>query len=726
MTGIRARLFIIYAGLWLLWHAVWALSLYSPGDVHPYGWLSIAPIALAIWFAGLAVGVGFVYLLTRRFPRDLEVANASPPSSTEVDPSVEDDSLVETIRRLYRLPFALTLLFAALWLAASFALYLILRFHGIGALSAGGILAGGLAGAVALPMLVYTIVTTAIGPIVAKASEQALNAGLPVRGHGLSLRAKVVLLAILFPTGFTIWAGGLAYYSGVQEMIFEIEYTGSQAHEFLIHDTVVNEELISNMRLKLKRARFSFRRDFYLYDAGTGSESYRSGPELFRFNQNRSEYENLFKDKLLKSEQSRSFYDPELERLILCTPGSGVYICSVRGIGEELHRLSGLQYRIAGLAATGLPVAGLIAYFFGAVISRSIYRLSSMIAQVEGGRLDERAGAESLDEIGKLGLLLSGFFARLSAKLEEVRDTTRALDQAGARQSEQAGGFSDTAGDQAAATEEAQAAMEAMSAATEEVAGEVREQSLEIQKVQGVLQGELKTAIDDLNRQAVDVSQFSGQQVHGAEEAGEIARQAVAGIEKVVESSNNIMRVITAINEIADRTALLSLNASIEAARAGEAGRGFAVVAEEVARLAERSSRATQEVEEILGESRENVDSGANRVRSLVAAVEKLRADAARVNEAGHVMERLAGEQLRLNERIQSAMTEIEARARRVAAAESQQSRSATEMMNTIGAISDSARSVSDNAQKMAEIVEGTVAQASALTAAVQEFKVDS
>src|SRR5699024_3459190 len=71
-------------------------------------------------------------------------------------------------------------------------------------------------------------------------------------------------------------------------------------------------------------------------------------------------------------------------------------------------------------------------------------------------------------------------------------------------------------------------------------------------------------------------------------------------IKRLGESSQEIGNIVELINDIADQTNILTLNASIQAAMAGESGRGFAVVADEVQRLAERSGNATKQIEALV------------------------------------------------------------------------------------------------------------------------------
>lgn len=123
--------------------------------------------------------------------------------------------------------------------------------------------------------------------------------------------------------------------------------------------------------------------------------------------------------------------------------------------------------------------------------------------------------------------------------------------------------------------------------------------------------GQVVSAIEEVSGNAERCSDVAHHSVDVAHKGGEAVRRTIDGmntiretiqdtskrIKRLGESSQEIGNIVALIEEIAEQTNILALNASIEASRAGEAGRGFAVVADEVQKLAERSSNATKQIE---------------------------------------------------------------------------------------------------------------------------------
>jgi twitching motility protein PilJ len=123
--------------------------------------------------------------------------------------------------------------------------------------------------------------------------------------------------------------------------------------------------------------------------------------------------------------------------------------------------------------------------------------------------------------------------------------------------------------------------------------------------------GQVVAAIEEVSGNAERCSDVARHSVDVAHKGGEAVRRTIDGmktiretiqdtskrIKRLGESSQEIGNIVALIDEIAEQTNILALNASIEASRAGEAGRGFAVVADEVQKLAERSGNATKQIE---------------------------------------------------------------------------------------------------------------------------------
>ncbi|BEV72669.1 hypothetical protein THUN1379_21510 [Paludibacterium sp. THUN1379] len=192
-----------------------------------------------------------------------------------------------------------------------------------------------------------------------------------------------------------------------------------------------------------------------------------------------------------------------------------------------------------------------------------------------------------------------------------------------------------------------------LSGASADVSGRAREQSeaasavaASVEQVSVSINHVAESAQDahGIARDAGELSVQGGELFHGT--IGEInliadeVQRSTEVIHQLGSQSDRISQIINVIKEIADQTNLLALNAAIEAARAGEAGRGFAVVADEVRKLAEKTSRSTKEIGDMISAIQQGTQQA---VLSMETGSDKVRDGVAMAERAGEAMEQIEG-----------------------------------------------------------------------------------
>ncbi len=244
-----------------------------------------------------------------------------------------------------------------------------------------------------------------------------------------------------------------------------------------------------------------------------------------------------------------------------------------------------------------------------------------------------------------------------------------------------------------------------ISSSVEEMAAGASEQTQQTSEVARAIEQMAKTIMENTQNASIaaENAKNSGSKaaeggsvvedtIKGMVRIAEVVNKSASTVEALGKSSDEIGEIIQVIDEIADQTNLLALNAAIEAARAGEQGRGFAVVADEVRKLAERTTKATKEIATMIKQIQKDTTDA---VESMKEGKQEVERGKELANRAGNV----------LREIIDNA-TKVTDVAALVASASEQQSASAEEISKNIESISTVTQESASGATQIARTAE--------------------
>jgi methyl-accepting chemotaxis protein len=348
--------------------------------------------------------------------------------------------------------------------------------------------------------------------------------------------------------------------------------------------------------------------------------------------------------------------------------------------------------------AVMLAISSVVSWRLAITVSRNAAALSGRAQQIAEGDLAGEPLAEAGgDEFADMSASVNQMQKQLQELLQRISATSGELAEASERISQGTAHSAETSRQQTDQTNMVATAIHEMSATVMEVS----------QHSQAAA-----NAAEDANSTAKEGGSLVSHTLQVMQRIADSNQRIAERVTKLGDSSQQVGKIAAVIDDIADQTNLLALNAAIEAARAGEQGRGFAVVADEVRKLAERTTSATKEIAQILEVV---LDESRNTAQAMKEGQQDVDEGLEGSRKAGESLERIIGMAVRVGDMVTQ-----------IATAATEQASATEDIQNSAQRIAGMATDASQAANTSAEACEHLNALAQRLQEIVGVFHVSS
>jgi hemerythrin-like metal-binding protein len=326
---------------------------------------------------------------------------------------------------------------------------------------------------------------------------------------------------------------------------------------------------------------------------------------------------------------------------------------------------------IIGLLVSCILIGVTFVILFSRAMSAPLKRLSADAEKVASGDLGVEVQVDSDDEIGQLAQSFEKMVNNLREMIGTLADSSAHVSESSAEMQNNAVQMADGAETVAGQAITVATASEEMSATSGDIA----------QNCQMAAEG-----AERANKAAEHGSEVVAKSISVMHRIAERVQSSAKTVEALGRRSDEIGAIVGTIEDIADQTNLLALNAAIEAARAGEQGRGFAVVADEVRALAERTTRATREIGQMIKAIQQETKTAVSAMEEGVSEVELGTEEATRSGEA--------------LQNIQEEINSLHMQVQQIATAAEEQTATTSEISSSIHNITEVAQNTVEGARK--------------------------